>query len=255
MRITKRKGAAVMKEKYQFSECLPKLGEMRRGTQVFVFDDEQAAAVYDDYSVYPDAQARRWQLEVYSKSNGRRLDRICMHRGRFTNRDDALAEIDRFRYRGRDLVFCLVPVDFSYDKVAYLWRDVPEESGMATYDEQLAEARRRLCAITDSDPSGEIDLRRRNIGGDAVRAFCNDGIAIDRGLFPFALVSGISLLYVSGDKSQWEYERSLLCEKFRGEYDSYDGLAPAFVYDAYYDIGVYGDIAFKKAGRSLARVR
>ena len=245
----------VMKDKIQLSEGLPRFGEMRRGTQVFVFADEQAAAVYDDYSVYPDAQARRWQLEVYSKSSGRRLDRICMHRGRFTNRDDALAEIDRFRYRGQDLVFCLVPVDFSYDKIAYLWRDVPEESGRAAYDEQLAEARRRLYAITDRDPSGEIDLRRRNIESDAMEVFCKDDIAVRRKLFPFALVSGTAVLYVSGDKAQWDIERSLLCEKNRGVYGCYDGLAPAFVYDAYYDIGVYGDIAFKKAGRFLTRVR
>ena len=80
-----------MKEKFQLSEGLPRFGEMRRGTQVFVFADEQAAAVYDNYSFYPDARARSWQLEAYSRISGRRLDRVCTHRGRFRSREDALA--------------------------------------------------------------------------------------------------------------------------------------------------------------------
>ena len=245
----------VTERKISLSEALPEFAKTRRGTQVFVFVDERAVSVYDDYSEYPDSSAQSWRLEVYGRTSGIKIDRVCMHGGKFADREKALAEIDRFRYRGRDLVFYLLPVGFAYDKVAYIWRDVSEESGRATYDEQLAEARRRYFAITDHIPNGEIDLRRRNVESDALDAFCNDEIALDHELFPFALVSGYTVLYVSADKSQWSCERCLIGEKYRGEYDRYDGIVPAFVYNIWRNAAEFGDIAYKKVGRYICRVR
>ena len=244
----------TMFDKVQLSKDLPEFGKLRCGTQVFVFFNEQLLSVYDDFSVYPNSKAWKWQINVYSRTSAVRYDRICSHKGEFTDREQALAEIERFRYRGGDLIFYVIPVDFTYNRIKLFWGENEVEEGMATYSEQAEEARKRLLAMTGRIPKGEIDIRRRKIKSDVLEAFCNDSIAIKRRLFPFALVSGCAVLYVSADKSQWRSERFFICEKFLEDQVICDGVVPAFVKYPWSDEGEYGDIAYKKIGGSIRRV-
>ena len=246
--------AMTMINKVQLSKALPEFGKLRCGTQVFVFINEQRLSVYDDFSDYPDPKATRWQINVYNRTNAVRYDRICTHKGEFTDREQALAEIDRFRYRGGDLVFYLVPVDFTYNRLKYIWGENEVEEGTATYTEQAEEARKRLLAMMGRIPKGETDIRRRKIKSDVLEAFCNDSIAIKRRLFPFALVSGCTVLYVSADKSQWRSERFFISSKWREDGVLHDGIVPAYVKYPWSDEGEYGDIAYKKIGGSIRRV-
>lgn len=244
-----------MERKIAFSKALPEFEKTALGTQVFAFSDERAVTLYDDYSPYPKAEAKLWKVEAYSRSDGHRIERICTHKGKFAEREKALAEVNRFRYRGRDLVFYVIPSGFTYDRVSYIWGDDDPQEGTATYSEQAEEARRRLLAMTGRTPEGETDIRRRKISSDALEAFCMNDIAAEHGLFPFAVVSGCTVLYVSADKSVWKVERMLMCDGYRGEYDSYDGIIPAFVKYPWSDDGEFGDIAYKKVGRHICRVR
>ncbi len=42
--------------------------------------------IYDDYSMYCDADARKWRVEAYNRTDGRKLDRLCMCGGVYPNK-------------------------------------------------------------------------------------------------------------------------------------------------------------------------
>lgn len=71
--------------------------------------------IYDDYSMYCDADAESGSRGIQQK-DGRKYDRLCMCGGIYPTRKRAIAEIDRFAYRGKNLVFFVLPIDFTYDK-------------------------------------------------------------------------------------------------------------------------------------------
>ena len=234
-----------------FCERLKELGALPCGTECFIFIGERLVSVYDDLTVYPGAKAVSWQVKVYSLASGRQLDRVCIHRGRFRSRDEALDEIGRFRLRGEGLLFLIAPKGFSYDVVGHIWRNDLDPDGEASYEEQRREARLRLLAVTGREYGGEPDLRRCRPNDPAVKLFSENGITAANRLFPFALVSGSSVLYLSGDKASWHYERSLLRSGCEG---SYDGIAPAFVCDFYSpEWSEFGEIAYKRVGSGLCR--
>lgn len=51
-------------------------------------------SVYDDYSMYPEAETSKWRVKVYSRRTGAQYEKICINKG-----TRALEEIERFRER------------------------------------------------------------------------------------------------------------------------------------------------------------
>ena len=109
-------------ERLALSDNIPPFDEQRKGTQVIMTEEGKKTVIYDDYSMYCDADARKWRVEAYNRTDGRKYDRLCMCGGVYPTRKRAIAEIDRFAYRGKNLVFFVLPIDFTYDKKAMIWQ-------------------------------------------------------------------------------------------------------------------------------------
>ena len=86
-------------ERLALSDNIPPFDEQRKGTQVIMTEEGKKTVIYDDYSMYCDADARKWRVEAYNRTDGRKYDRLCMCGGVYPTRKRAIAEIDRFAYR------------------------------------------------------------------------------------------------------------------------------------------------------------
>lgn len=129
-------------ERLALSDNIPPFDEQRKGTQVIMIEEGKKTVIYDDYSMYCDADARKWRVEAYNRKDGRKLDRLCMCGGVYPTRKRAIAEIDRFAYRGKNLVFFVLPIDFTYDKKAMIWQG---EEQYSCDDKLVLATKKRAC--------------------------------------------------------------------------------------------------------------
>lgn len=93
-------------ERLALSDNIPPFDEQRKGTQVIMIEEGKKSVIYDDYSMYCDADARKWRVEAYNRTDGRKYNRLCMCGGVYPTRKRAIAEIDRFAYRGK--IWCFL---------------------------------------------------------------------------------------------------------------------------------------------------
>lgn len=73
----------------------------------------------------------------------------------------------------------------------------------------------------------------------------------ENNLYPFAVANPDTVIYVSGNKAEWKYERSDI--GLKGE--TYDGIVPAWVYSGrgFNLVSEFGEIAYKRRGFGLIR--
>lgn len=157
-------------ERLALSDNIPPFDEQRKGTQVIIIEEGKKTVIYDDYSMYCDADARTWKVEAYNRTDGRKYDRLCMCRGVYPTRKRAIAEIDRFAYRGKNLVFFVLPIDFTYDKKAMIWQGEEQYSCddklvLATKKELVEESKKRMKFMTDRMGSGRIKQKEAHKSG------------------------------------------------------------------------------------------
>lgn len=53
-------------ERLALSDNIPPFDEQRKGTQVIMIEEGKKTVIYDDYSMYCDADARKWRVEAYN---------------------------------------------------------------------------------------------------------------------------------------------------------------------------------------------
>lgn len=53
-------------ERSALSDNIPPFDEQRNGTQVIMIEEGKKTVIYDDYSMYCDADARKWRVEAYN---------------------------------------------------------------------------------------------------------------------------------------------------------------------------------------------
>ena len=219
-------------ERLALSDNIPPFDEQRKGTQVIMTEEGKKTVIYDDYSMYCDADARKWRVEAYNRTDGRKYDRLCMCGGVYPTRKRAIAEIDRFAYRGKNLVFFVLPIDFTYDKKAMIWQGEEQYSCddklvLATKKELVEESKKRMKFMTD-----------------------RMGYHEDK-CYPYAIIGGNAVLYVSPYKNDWKAERE--CLDMKG--DGIDGCVSAFVYNSITpETSEKGDIFFKIISNTIIRV-
>ncbi|MGN0634072.1 MAG: hypothetical protein ACI4JW_09425 [Oscillospiraceae bacterium] len=232
-----------------FSENLPSFDKTKRGTEIFVMEGDKRISVYDDYSAYPDSTAQKWQVKVYDRNSGYHYDRVCMHNGIYPTRERALFEVERFRYRADKLIFYVMPNGFKYDKKKIIWGDEPiteyKDFIAADLEEQKKEADKRLYLMTGEKIDHSVYLKQRFSGDYAKELFgifLNNKISGDFSLLPFAIAFPDTVLYVSGNKAEWDYERDMMdCAT-----EKYDGIVPAFVYNrSDPELSEFGEIGYK----------
>ncbi|MBR1724921.1 MAG: hypothetical protein IJ723_07905, partial [Ruminococcus sp.] len=172
-------------------------------------------------------------------------------------RERALFEVDRFRHRADDLIFYVMPVGFEYIRLKLDWDELPEyDEEMfvpATKEEQIAEACKRLCFMTGqrvapgTDPLERLRIRCPEL----ILMFFKDEITQEYNLYPFAVANPDTVIYVSGNKADWEYERCDIGLKSK----TYDGIVPAWVYSGrgYNLVSEFGEIGYKRRGYGLIR--
>lgn len=152
-------------ERLALSDNIPPFDKQRNGTQVIMIEEGKKTVIYDYYSMYCDADARKWRVEAYNRTDGRKYDRLCMCGGVYPTRKRAIAEIDRFAYRGKNLVFFVLPIDFTYDKKAMIWQGEEQYSCddklvLATKKELVEESKKRMKFMTDRMGSGRINRKK-----------------------------------------------------------------------------------------------
>ncbi len=203
-------------ERTELSEKLPVFDKVKRGTEIFIIKNRKRISVYDDYTMYPEGDAKKWRLKLYNSRTGGCYEKISINNGIYPTREKALSEIDRFLYRGEDLVFYLTPIEFYYNKKELLWPAAlrEKEKGFATYEEQQEEAKKRLFCITNRMRTKDIDLKKdvmRSKGYydkeerlDMLEEFC-ESRKDDLPYYSSPYFDDID--YVGKDKSLWEWER------------------------------------------------
>ena len=238
-----------MKNELMFSDKLPRCRSTRKGTEVFIIEDNVKVSVYDDYSQYLKPSAKKWHVSVYNRTTGHKYDRICTSGGFYPRREQALAEIERFRYRGDRLIFYVSPIRFTYDIIGTVWGNAHQyyenEFLPATLEEQNEEARKRLFVITGKKFKRNIDLLNKYKGTifeQVIQSFYEYNKSMEFNYFPYALLSDSTVLYVGGNKATWEYERKYIISKS----EIYDGIMPAFVYNFEHpNFSEFGDVGYK----------
>ena len=73
-------------ERLALSDNIPPFDEQRNGTQVIMIEEGKKTVIYDYYSMYCDADARKWRVEAYNRTDGRKYDRLCMCGGVYPTR-------------------------------------------------------------------------------------------------------------------------------------------------------------------------
>lgn len=231
------------------SEDVPAFDESRKGTEVFIMRGDKRISVYDDYSIYPESKARRWKVKVYNHKNGIHYDRICMCNGFYPTRERALAEVERFKYRGDSMIFFVLPIDFSFDMKKYVWSE-DEHYGAngfipATPEEQLEEARKRLYCMTGRKPK-KIDLLKKyknTFAEITIKAFYKTQKNKEIKAFPFVMLNTYIVSYVGPNKAEWWVERQGIDNKTG---TLYDGYISAYVYNhSHPHYNEYGDVWYK----------
>lgn len=219
-------------ERLALSDNIPPFDEQRKGTQVIMIEEGKKTVIYDDYSMYCDADARKWRVEAYNRTDGRKYDRLCMCGGVYPTRKRAIAEIDRFAYRGKNLVFFVLPIDFTYDKKAMIWQGEEQYSCddklvLATKKELVEESKKRMKFMTDRMGSGRINRKKlTKAEAEALAAFDEFQKYREDKCYPYAIIGGNAVLYVSPYKNDWKAERK--CLDMKG---GIDGCVSAFVYN------------------------
>lgn len=64
-------------ERLALSDNIPPFDEQRNGTQVIMIEDGKKTVIYDDYSMYCDADARKWRVEAYNRTAESMIDCVC----------------------------------------------------------------------------------------------------------------------------------------------------------------------------------
>ncbi len=244
-------------ERLALSDNIPPFDEQRKGTQVIIIEEGKKTVIYDDYSMYCDADARTWKVEAYNRTDGRKYDRLCMCGGVYPTRKRAIAEIDRFAYRGKNLVFFVLPIDFTYDKKAMIWQGDEQYSCddklvLATKKELVEESKKRMKFMTDRMGSGKINRKKlTKAEAEALAAFDEFQKYREDKCYPYAIIGGNAVLYVSPYKNDWKAERE--CLDMKG--DGIDGCVSAFVYNSITpETSEKGDIFFKIISNNIIRV-
>ena len=67
-------------ERMALSDNIPPFDEQRKGTQVIMIEEGKKTVIYDDYSMYCDADARKWRVEAYNRTdkNDWKAERECL---------------------------------------------------------------------------------------------------------------------------------------------------------------------------------
>lgn len=94
-------------ERLALSDNIPPFDEQRNGTQVIMIEDGKKTVIYDDYSMYCDADARKWRVEAYNRTDGRKYDRLCMCGGVYPNKNDWKAERECLDMKGDGIDGCV----------------------------------------------------------------------------------------------------------------------------------------------------
>lgn len=120
----------------------------------------------------------------------------------------------------------------------------------ATIAEQREEACKRLYIMTGKMPE-DIKIKPRNSNEEkALEAFRKETEKLGLKAYPYAILPLNTIVYVSENKEQWEYERSLLTQK--GE--NRDGLALGYVYNAKCpELSEFGEIGYSLVQGTLLR--
>lgn len=243
-------------DRIKLSEKLPPFRKQRRGTEIFIFDNRIMVSVYDDYSMYPEAEASKWRVKVYSRRTGDYFDKICIRNGLYPTRERAFEEIERFRERAEDLIFYLVPIKFTCNIKELIWpeEEVRNEVGIATDEELQEEAKKRLFLITGRKHTKNIDLRKEYkgcAGETALNALYETFDWLKTPFFPYAFISMGTILCISHDKSEWEAERECMNVNYH-EYG--DGCTIGYAYDFFNpEYSEYGDVFYKYESFCLYR--
>ncbi len=243
------------------SDKLPEFKKMRKGTEIFIIEKEKRITVYDDYSMYPENSAKSWKVQIYNIEDGRFYDRITICGGRYSTRERAIMEVERFKCRAEKLIFYVFPVGFTYDMEKFIWPDENEKYDYdnpvyATEQEQIEEAEKRIYYITGRTDVDAADFKNRIKDSRSLKAlesFYNAQKGRPISGYPFWIVddmhSNKSILYVGANKSNWVAERcGIDCE-------SRKGYIAAYVYNTSCpELSEYGEIGYKYRYRTMLRI-
>lgn len=209
---------------------LPEIEELRKGSVVYVIENCKLKAFYDDFSECAEiSSVKRWRVEIYDKITKRELSPyICMKNGLYPSLERAVYEVSRFRERGENLIFYLLPIGLAIDKkklFKHLWGDNVAETGIATDEEMQEEAKKRLYFIKSKPQKGEIDIYKKfKQGSETLKAFDEAIQYLNWKILPYEVTeNGLGVLYVTCDKEKWQAERP------RMEQNG-DGIVPACIY-------------------------
>ena len=237
-----------MVKEIKMSQKLPVFKKTKKGTQVFEIKNCELISIYDDFTIYPDSSAKKWRLRVFNKINGNEYDKICISHGLYSTRERALEEIERFLYRGDELIFYVIPIEFKFDLMKFVWGDEedeydPDDYVAASDQEMIEEAKKRLYVMTgrkingilNGIPNGYYPVKILSSFYDACESLHIDCL-------PYELIEYSTVLYVNRNKAQWSCDRMCLLDKS----SIFDGITPAYVYNIFKpELSEFGDICYK----------